>query len=1096
MKNGSYEDIIYYYNNTPSLFKGIYKHSLGYLVRKNYKGIYASGGFFLKEPIDYLGLMAFVLPFFSKEINEFVVKRELFDTAYLIGNYDECHRLLNYIETNVSYSSWGATNHIRLAELENGAEAMTETFNKITESSDSIIFNEICSYARDAASIDASTTAWYEQKYKNDVMAYSHTPWQKDFIISHLHPYKSYGPGEWMSIDMLSSIIDLYVNFIFNLRLLLPLHEQFPVIITYLKKIHSVIHDRFLDKYCRLIGIQTAKQWERRDELIEALFFKQPSNIDRHEAENYINENPCDIDFIIEYTKAVVDCGQKNKFGKCDGSVIERIKFHLFHYLQREDPAIHLKKLEIICNSNPSLIAFRQLNMVLDSMENKNINDYALSYWCYSYESNLLDTCFFHTEDSRLADTLKRWEELGLLQKSNINIRIAFNLMLVKPSEFEIPVAKLEEKCLKNEIPPYIRGMILSHIIENYLLCKKYRQVVSLFVDNVMAIPSLNISIDKRKIFDLFTREVDIEIDSPLDLSIFYTMLDAKPVKIQANAYRYVTSQGVDRPSKLKIDRGNKKQIYYLAKVVDRNILDLFPLVFSKPADTIEERFKICMLLYDISRNKKYRAEMNELAKDLGIMKMLKEVDASKIDVDENMLKKHEMKQGIDLFKLYRETNKNLKTYVEGDAISNLFPVESDEEANIESHSSRKKIVSYKYLQFTRFYLYVRDQFLLNDKAGLDYYMSSRIRHGTIVNQLRHHLQEMKLTSRKNDEGQYDMNVYWAESVLKLTGPEYVKCLEAFLRFTNSVDLIINDLKNIKVQVKTDEYNQQKAACFDYSFIFFANRIESLYSEDITDYQVCVDAIFNDMWERAEECFVAMKDILHQTEMKLKSTIEALKIDVHNITEEGNAGLSIFNDTLTSCQTFLHEDIKAISGWFQRKQSSGYDFSLQQLIDATMEAVNKINATQIICEQSVHSSSILSSRYLNVFFDLFHNIFTNVVAHAKTDKGQTKCSLVIEEVGEMLKISIRNEIAPKEVETAKQKIVEYNYFSAHREQNPKSSNSRSEGKSGIYKIDTIVYYQLKDEGNLYSPRIEGSDYFVEIFINMRNIRVSHENTIN
>jgi len=230
--------------------------------------------------------------------------------------------------------------------------------------------------------------------------------------------------------------------------------------------------------------------------------------------------------------------------------------------------------------------------------------------------------------------------------------------------------------------------------------------------------------------------------------------------------------------------------------------------------------------------------------------------------------------------------------------------------------------------------------------------------------------------------------------------------------------------------------------------------------------------------------------------MKLKSTIEALKRDVHNITEDENAGLSIFNDTLTSCQTFLHEDIKAISGWFQRKQSSGYDFSLQQLIDATMEAVNKINSTQIICEQNVHSSSILSSRYLNVFFDLFHNIFTNVVAHARTDRGQTKCSLVTEEVGEMLKISIRNEIAPKEVETAKQKIVEYNYFSAHREQNPKSSNSRSEGKSGIYKIDTIVYYQLKDEGNLYSPRIVGSDYFVDIFINMRNIRVSHENTIN
>lgn len=79
---GTYEEIIKYYQNTPIALKGIYKHSLNYMLRKSYDELYNSGGDFLKSPIDYVGLMAFVLPFFSKEVNEFICIRESFESAY------------------------------------------------------------------------------------------------------------------------------------------------------------------------------------------------------------------------------------------------------------------------------------------------------------------------------------------------------------------------------------------------------------------------------------------------------------------------------------------------------------------------------------------------------------------------------------------------------------------------------------------------------------------------------------------------------------------------------------------------------------------------------------------------------------------------------------------------------------------------------------------------------------------------------------------------------------------------------------------------------------------------------------------------------
>ena len=317
------------------------------------------------------------------------------------------------------------------------------------------------------------------------------------------------------------------------------------------------------------------------------------------------------------------------------------------------------------------------------------------------------------------------------------------------------------------------------------------------------------------------------------------------------------------------------------------------------------------------------------------------------------------------------------------------------------------------------------------------------------------------------------------------------------MRFTNQIDLIISRLKNESVQIKTDNFNTDKDACFDFSRKHFAQRMKSLYEEKIEDYNSCVDAIFGDMWDRAEECFCIMKSTLQRVDMEIKNTIEILKNDIHDLVGENNQGMAVFNDTITRSQTYLHDDINAISGWFQRKKSTGYDFSLQQLIDASIEAVNKINTIQIECDSKVESKSVLASRYLNVFYDLFYNIFTNVVDHAEVMNGKTKCDLTVKEYGDnMLKISFSNVIAKKEKEMAGTKIKEYENFKANRDNSEKASSSRTEGKSGIYKIDTIVYYQLKAEGNTYFPRIEDNSYVVDVCINLNNMRVKDENIVN
>ena len=85
LKNGSYEDVMDYYVHTPNTFKGLYKFCIKHLIRKSYEDIYFTGGVYLKEPEDYVGLMAFVLPLFKDEINEFLKYKRNFDHSFLEG---------------------------------------------------------------------------------------------------------------------------------------------------------------------------------------------------------------------------------------------------------------------------------------------------------------------------------------------------------------------------------------------------------------------------------------------------------------------------------------------------------------------------------------------------------------------------------------------------------------------------------------------------------------------------------------------------------------------------------------------------------------------------------------------------------------------------------------------------------------------------------------------------------------------------------------------------------------------------------------------------------------------------------------------------
>ena len=1078
---------MYYIKNTPVSLKGAFEYSLRFLKCESYSDVYKQTVGCLKEPLDYVGLMAYVFPLFSSEINSFVGNRIKFVRNYLLGNYDLCLQIIENVNTSAGYSAWAAINTIKLAGLQGGLDKSLKAFNHIYEQGVSPLMEKTCSAAQETASIETSLDTFLDKRYIEDIKKFTKEKWQEDYITAHYYPFKKVEIGKWLSYDLMSSIVDLYVNFIYNIGSIIEKYHNEERLVKYLRIIANSIDDDLLLKKMSFLNLCEYENTNERYSLLKQLSMDMPLD-DLMGVDSYFKEYPYDIDLLFEYVSYLVRNHRNDLDVFMGNSLFSKIGLSLYEYLDGKNKVTSLNKLKMICLSNSTFLCFRQLYTLLVNLEKGDLTVLPNRYWLNSYGINYFDAEFFEEKVNRKNFLVKHKLNVEPDDKTSnqyLDENYLRQIILLDNLQDTTIVSCLLEYLQKN-VPSYLRGAVLSSEFSALFDLKKYKEAILLYVDNKLKYSNLNVYINVENIEKILTKTVAASLNIPLELAIFYSLINAKQTKLLSNVLRYLNQIGVKKPSEIPVEVGNLKNKYFLENVVDINILTTIPLIFPEPSQPIEERIRILDNLrksYD-DEDKIYSNERNSLVRKLGIMNMLKSVDASKIDVDENMLKRHELAFGKDFFELYTHIPVDLKVYKEALAYKALFPDEP-ENKTANSDKGQGKTVSYRYLIFVKFFQYIRDEFLLNDNAGLDYYLSSRVRHGTIANQLRFNFQNLKLTTRKGISGNYDMNLYWTDEILHLTGEERVKCMDAFFLFTQNVDDIINELKKNKIQVKTEKHNSGLPACFDFSYEKINLEIQRTYVEvDGLSYELIIDAIFKKLWLITEDCFQIVVSAVSDTESKLKKELDDLYEKVKTYVPVNSDGMNMFETAYNRCLTHLHEDITLVSKWFKRKQQQEEDFQMQQLLDASVEAINKVRSSKLTLELQNFSKSSFKGCFLIILFDLFHNIFNNVVDYFDKQNDEPKCKVIISEEVDLLKIKVSNKILNKDIRDAEEKIDNYKKYHDGLD---KQSRSRLEGKSGLYKINTIVYHQLMGKDNKFIPLISDNQYIVSISINKQNM---------
>lgn len=572
MQENTYDEMHTIYAKVPGIFKSIF--TLPYLKRKSYSEVYGTGYILQKDNIvEYIGILAFVFELNHKLLNKFVQLRQKFEDNLLIGNYNLAYQYLNEINISISYSSWASSNEIKLVRLSQGLNASTQLYNKISDCDTPNSLFSMCAFKSSSIDypFDADTLLYYN-------LAQSLEPEFRSFIILHCFPYMGGIEGNWIFRDSNSSLIDLYLSLRENLWYLPEEIIQNTEFRDYIKRIASVINDPLLHKFCYIQDIDRNFQLNTSErDLLIYLYYTQEYNETIEKGRAYLEQNPSDMSILDLVVRAMVLSGHDSNWLNKDGSVFDKIFYHYFNLLaHKETFQVHLKRLRTICQSQYSITGLRHLYEIITSFDASDIHYLHSNSWRFSFGLNLSDLVFFSTMEEK-EKFIYDWNSpiqnyfCALLNESEKIVDPEFeNIQLRNWSDIDI-VNYMEQYWHKKEVPVYLENVVATFLFNYYAFHSFWHEAVLFYVNSILEDKTLDIKFDKKALIEKMDNEMIDDLNIPLEMSIFYTLIDATTSKRYLSYKHYLKQIGVSKASEIKIV-ADRRVKYFLYSVADQKV--------------------------------------------------------------------------------------------------------------------------------------------------------------------------------------------------------------------------------------------------------------------------------------------------------------------------------------------------------------------------------------------------------------------------------------------------------------------------------------------------------------------------------------------
>lgn len=551
--------------------------------------------------------------------------------------------------------------------------------------------------------------------------------------------------------------------------------------------------------------------------------------------------------------------------------------------------------------------------------------------------------------------------------------------------------------------------------------------------------------------------------------------------------------------------------ITFLSKVCVQHLLKR-DIILNPLGDKAEElRIEILKKLIEIDSNnkKKYYSEITFITKQKSIKDRIKQINQSRIFVDSENIKKDNSVALIEDFNRYlamRNLDDEIISYdiYSVDYINDLKKIVDEMNEKIKtSPVYSQKIIILKGIITT-----ITEEFLFNEKYGLNTFLSSRIRHGYCKNHLTSVFQEYNLLSKKiqNNSSEYLINEYW-DDILPEDTQASKEIKKSLSNFTLNIEKEIEYIKKYWLSIRFKEEND---GLLDYTK--FVNQCLLIDMDNIVDFNTFYDEIINLLWNHTMNLFkILRRKIQGELLTFFQNELTKLLEDIGKVTDKTvKENIKLITNNINLCKTKIGGKAKEFANVFDKRDVSYLDFTMDDLIDTCLEIVTKLNSgmSEVKLERCIEDSRRYKGEYFPYFVDAVNILINNALEHSGiTDLSELLLSIIVKEENDYFVIQMMKE----EFERRKIRIEDSNFmsltvsnflskdtditmledkikniFDKTKDMETVKKYSQSEGGTGLYKLYKTFHYNINTPSTIFYS-IEKQKFSISILFGLTKI---------
>ena len=1078
---------------------------------------------------------------FSLQINKFICLKDSYEINLYKGDYVKANNILEKIERDICVSTWSLENKFVLSEYRYGLEKNKEQLNQINEGEVNFLVSWIAEFFSRKAERTTSVQKYINSfnKFLENFNQNTKAKTLSDFLTFKLNFYFGKKIDNFIDIiqcENIFSIIDRYLTLIKVFQMICSDNyvSEDKIIQKYIYRLRKKINDKNLDKLLIYLDPNADIKTDYLSDLlinISDLYTlgKYQECFILTKKEIFINANCFELyEYYIKSLLYIKPHFEKPSEGD---SILNNVLESLFiSYTNGEKVNESLwNKLKIvqnIGNSNFGLQLFLSAKLgVMDNKISGNIlkelnstflnprlsRAYTLSNNSYTYLCNL-------EEKYNQSITIKFWKqyysmliEYDEVQESKLrdfNIdEIRLKRYLAQIYEYNHLYTKAinlnniiidESKELNENYRIYIYEKVIVRLYNCYIKVQKIHECKRLIIDNFLDKGYLNMRLNLHDLILLIESLDDEEIYADISMPIIYFLDDPKRHnRIYGSYDNFLYKNEVNKASELILlqEKYEKSELIFFLRYIciSENVDGSY--YFSGTDDLEKERISLCQWLTNLDPDnmKVYNEEISNITQKSMIRKRIQQIDDSKIYVDVEGIKNSSYNMLKESYDRYLKLAGILRRYKVLDLNNmNAETYTADTVYLLEPNFSQKP----RYVLFNEIFIEIRDKFISRYEYGLDYYLGMRIRHGTLLSQLRKQFDVNNLITNKNNKesDEYAINAYWEKKITHLNNNLIIKIQQILAGFSKSVDDVISKVPNEWIQVKTESKNLE--GLFDFT-ICQSDMVNYFYlCKDINNFDEFIEAVFDILWRLTEANLETVRNkISNDLKQEFINNLDNLENHIVNLRliDSSDSSIKELLRNIANCRTNIQNELENISRWFNlAKNRNNINFNMVQLIEVCLEIIKNIHPkyAKFSWIIDVQKGSTFQGKVFTCFVDIVLILLNNVVLNSGLKPNMLECEIKTFEDDEFFNIVIINNVSRErqkvlvnDIKGIKRKIENINDIRTY---------ASIEGGSGYPKIVKTLKYDLKIEYNIDVDAIEDDIFKVEIRLDKRRLIVDED----